>query len=646
MERVPGLIMGTAGHVDHGKTTLVKVLTGIDLDTLPEEKSRGLTINLGFTSFDTPSGIKIGIVDVPGHSRFIRTMLAGAHGLDFVLFLVAGDDSVMPQTKEHLQILRLLGVEHGIIVITKIDVVDLELRELVEAEVEELVAGTFLEDAPMIPVSSVTGEGIDDLKKAIDGMAESIKPRDRGAHFRMFVDRAFSVAGAGAVVTGTTLSGGAAPGDELEILPGGGRARVRKLEVHGESVERTRAGQRTAINLRLVDKAAAGRGDLLATPDIIKPTYMIDARLEILADYNKPVKHWTRVRFYIGTNEAFGRVVLLDAQEARPDSSIFVQLRLENPVPAVSGDPFIIRDFSSSRTIGGGKILDAHPVKHKRRRHLVVGDLERRESGYLEEVIEMEVKKAGYATKRSDLANALDAPMDRTGAALSALAGAGKVVILPPKKSPWIIHINAWERMTSRVIAILNDHHESLPQLDTGLHEQELCHRFSRASGLQNLEEPFRHALERLVEDNVLKAVENTFALGEHVASLGETDEAALAGIRARYSDKPMMPPFTEEVYDASGLPKAVVRNYLEKLVADRELVRVSREFMFEKKAVDKAREQVVKYLAEHGSFAVSEFRDLVGTTRKYAIPLLNYFDSQGYTVRDGDLRKPGPKKG
>ncbi len=644
MARVPTLIMGTAGHVDHGKTSLVKALTGVDLDTLPEEKERGLTINLGFTHFDTASGKRIGVVDVPGHRRFIKTMLAGAHGLDFVLFLVAADDSVMPQTREHLEILKLLGVEHGIIVITKIDLVDAELREMVKAEIAELTAGSFLENAPVVPVSSVTGAGMAELAAAIDALAETIRPRERGTYFRLFVDRAFSVAGAGTVVTGTALSGAVSPGDEVEVLPSGGRARVRKIEVHGESIEKARAGQRTAVNLRLVDKAQVGRGDMLATPGVVKPTYMADARLEVLGDYPRALKHWTRVRFYLGTSEIFGRLALLDVDQLEPGDSAFVQLRLEAPAAAVTGDPFILRDFSASFTIGGGKILDAHPQKHKRKRALVVTDLERREKGYLEEVVELEAKKAGYFVARNDVALELDAPMDRVGAALSGLAARGKVIILPPKKAPWIIYHEAWERLTARIIEALNQHHEDLPQLDTGLSEQELRARVERAAAAALPEEPFRHALEKLVEDKALKTVEGTYALSEHAARLKDDDQAALSKIRAAYFDSPLTPPSTEEVYAGAALPKAVVRDFLEKMVADGELLRISRDFLFSRKAVEDARDQVLSYISGHGGITVSEFRDLASTSRKWAIPLLTWLDNEGFTVRDGDYRRLGPK--
>jgi selenocysteine-specific elongation factor len=644
MAATPTLVMGTAGHVDHGKTTLVKTLTGVDLDTLPEEKARGLTINLGFTSFDTPSGHRVAVVDVPGHRRFIKTMLAGAHGLDFVLFLVAADDSVMPQTREHLEILRLLGVRHGIVVLTKIDLVEPDLLELAEAEVHELIAGTFLENEPLIPVPTGTGAGIPKLIAAIDRMAAEIKPRERGAFFRMYVDRAFSVAGAGTVVTGTVLAGSVASGDEVEVQPGGGRARVRKLQRHGEDVDKARAGTRAAVNLRLVDKATVERGDLLAAPGMVKPTFMVDARLEVLAGFAKPLAHWTRVRFYLGTSETFGRVVLLDADEVRPGESAFVQLRLEAPAPAVTGDSFILRDFSASWTIGGGKILDAHPVKHKRKRHLVVGDLERREAGYLEEIVELEVRKVGYFVARNDIASDLDAPLDRVGQAASALASAGTIVILPPKKSPWLIHREGWERLAARLRETLAEHHRDLPQLATGLSEQELRERLGRASGTVFPPEAFRSALERLAEEGTLREVEATWALAGHVPALGEADHASLAAIRARYLDNPLAPPSTEEVYDRAGLPRQVVREFLEKLVAEGALVRISREFLFDAAAVGTARARMLAFIAERGAITVSEFRELMGTSRKYAIPLLTYFDGLGVTVREGDLRQAGPR--
>ncbi len=658
MPAIPALVMGTAGHVDHGKTSLVNALTGVDLDTLSEEKARGLTINLGFTHFDTPSGIRVGIVDVPGHKRFIKTMLAGAHGIDFVLFLVAADDSVMPQTREHLHILRLLGVDKGIKVITKTDLMDEELIELVEEEVEELVSGTFLEDAPVIRFSSVTGEGLERLKKQIDELAKGIKPRERGTYFRMFVDRSFTLAGAGTVVTGTPWSGGVSPGDELEVLPEGGRARARNIEIHGEQAERARAGQRTAINLRMLDRTEVKRGNMLATPGMVRPTYMVDAGIEVLEDFPRPVPHWSRVRFYIGTHESFGRLVLLEENQVSPGQAGYVQLRLESPAPAAVGDPFILRDFSAERTMGGGTILDPHPVKHKRKKALVVEDLKRRESGYLEEVFELEVRKAGYFIKRSRVARELDVEMDKAGQAAAGLAEKGKIILMVPERAthiaryvgersdpgPWVIHREAWDRLVSRAMQILKEHHQSLPQLDTGLSEQELRERTARAAGTDLPEEPFHNALERLKAHRVLREVEGTYALSEHTASLGADDQAALARIRAQYSESPMAPPSTSEALDGSDLPKQVIREFLDRLVREGELLRVSREFLFEKKAVEEAKQGLLDYLEKNETITVSRFREIAGTSRKYAVPLLNYFDNQGVTVRQGEIRRKGPK--
>ncbi len=646
MSGPPTLVMGTAGHVDHGKTSLVKALTGVELDTLAEEKTRGLTINLGFTLFETISGYPIGIVDVPGHKRFIKTMLAGAHGIDFVLFLVAADDSVMPQTREHLQILRLLGLEQGIIVITKTDLVEPDLCEVVAEEVAELVEGTFLEEARLVYVSAVTGQGMEELREAINAMAQKIRHRERGAYFRMYVDRAFTMAGAGVVTTGTTLAGTVSPGDEIEVLPLGGKARVRKIEVHGKNADKTRPAQRTAINLRPVDKTEIKRGDLLATPGMVKTTYMIDVRLEVLAEIPRPLRHWTRVRFYIGTHESFGRIVLLDTDQVVPGDAAYAQIRLESPTPAVNGDLFIVRDFSASQTIGGGKVLDAHPTKHKRKRALVVNDLERRESGYLEEVVELEAKKAGYFINRNDVAGQIDAPRDRVGQAAQELAQKGKIIILSPRKAPWIIHQQGWERLSSRIFDALRKHHRELPQLETGLSEQELREKLARETGADMPEEAFHSALQRLVEDRALRVVESTYALSEHSASLAESDEAALARIRALYAESPLSPPLTEEVYKQTELPRKVVKDFLEKLIEEGTLLRVSREFLFEAEAVRQARDKVLEYLDENDGITVAEFRDLTGTTRKYAIPLLNYFDNRGDTVRDGDYRRKGPRQG
>ncbi|OGP61610.1 MAG: selenocysteine-specific translation elongation factor [Deltaproteobacteria bacterium RBG_13_61_14] len=640
MAETPHLVIGTAGHVDHGKTTLVKALTGVDLDTLPEEKARGLTINLGFTHFDTSSGLRIGVVDVPGHHRFIKTMLAGAHGLDFVLFLVACDDSVMPQTREHLAILRLLGLERGIIVLTKKDLADAETLELVQAEVDELTQGTFLEKAPRIAVSAQTGEGLPELIAAIDRMAGECSARKAEGPFRLFLDRVFTVAGAGTVVTGTVLSGKVAAGDELELLPAGAPVTVRQIEVHGSPAKAAEAGQRTALNLRSKDKTEPERGELLATPGTVRPTYMVDARLEVLADLPGPIAHWTRVRFYLGTSEAFGRLVLLDCDEIHPGHSAYVQLRLESPVPAVNNDRFIARRFSADRTIGGGAILDAHPVKHKRHRELMIGDLKVREQGYLAEVVELEAKKAGYFLEQARLSADLGVTPGQAALAADELLAQGKLLGFPLKHETHLIHAEAFERFSRRLAEILAEHHQALPQLARGLSAQELRQRLSARLQIPLPAELFEAAKEKLVAQGRLKLVEATIALAEHRVELSGADEQALARIRRAYDEHPLDPPATEEVIAGSGLPKEVAQDYLGRLAAAGALVRVSREFFFPAAGLAKARADLVKYLEEHGSITVSAFRELIGTSRKFALPLLAHFDEQGLTVRDGDLRR------
>ena len=640
MAPIPHLIAGTAGHVDHGKTTLVKALTGVDLDTLPEEKARSLTIALGFTHFDTPSGLRIGIVDVPGHHRFIKTMLAGAHGLDFVLFLIACDDSVMPQTREHLAILRLLGIQRGIIVLTKRDLVDDEMFALVEAEVDELTQGTFLEKAPRVAVSAATGRGLPDLIAAIDRLAREVPARRAEGEFRLFIDRVFTVAGAGTVVTGTALSGRVAAGDELELLPSGVLVTVRQIEVHGSSAKLAEAGQRAALNLKFKDRAEAERGELIATPGKVRPSYMVDANLEVVADLPGPVAHWTRVRFYLGTAEAFGRLVLLDRDEIFPGHTAYVQLRLESPVPALNGDRFIVRRFSADRTIGGGVILDAHPVKHKRHRELMVADLKVREQGYLSEVVELEVKKAGYFLELGRLMADLGVAPGQVSGAVEELWGKGRVLRFAVKQESFLIHAEAWERFSRRLAELLAEHHRALPQLLRGLSAQELRQRLSSRLGIALSPELFAAAAEKLVAEGRLKWVEATLALAEHEVKLSGTDEQALSWIRRAYAEHPLDPPATEEVIAGAKLPKEVAQDYLGRLQEQGALVRVSREFYFEAAALAKAQADLINYLEKNGGITVSAFRELIGTSRKYALPLLMYFDERGITAREGDLRR------
>ncbi len=375
-------IIGTAGHIDHGKTTLVKALTGVDTDRLKEEKQRGISIDLGFAPFKLPGGQKAAIVDVPGHERFIRHMLAGAFGIDMVLLTIAADEGVMPQTREHMDIIELLGVDKGLVVITKKDLVDEEWMLLMEEEISEYLKGTILDGAPLMAVSAVTGEGIPDLLAAIENIAQQVQERSAEGYARLPIDRVFTIAGFGTVVTGTLWSGKINSGDTLELMPGGLQVKVRNLHVHNDKVNTAYAGQRVAVNLQGIELAEVRRGDLLATPGVLAPSYRIDARLRLLKSSKRSLSNWNRIRFHLGTDETMGRVVLLDRDQLNAGEEALVQLVMEKPVVAYQGDRFVIRYYSPVTTIGGGVVIDPRAPKQKRFREDVLEELSKKEDSF------------------------------------------------------------------------------------------------------------------------------------------------------------------------------------------------------------------------------------------------------------------------
>src|SRR5512136_2549864 len=360
------VILGTAGHIDHGKTSLVKALTGVNTDRLKEEKERGITIELGFTFLDLPSGVRLGIIDVPGHEKFVKHMVAGAWGIDLVALVIAADEGVMPQTREHLDICKLLRVKKGLVVLTKIDLVDRELSEMVKEEVSEIVQDTFLRDAPILTVSSVTGEGIPQLLSTLDDLSQEIRERSSDGLFRLPIDRVFVMKGFGTVVTGTMISGSLTLGETVQVLPSGVEGKVRSLQVYGQSVEKAVAGERAVVNLQGIESSVVERGEVPTRPNTLKPTQLIDVYLESLPAAPRPLKHRTMQRFHIGTTLTNASMFLLDREELAPGQSGFVQLRLERPVVALPQDHFVIRGSSAIQTIGGGVVLDSHPEKHKR----------------------------------------------------------------------------------------------------------------------------------------------------------------------------------------------------------------------------------------------------------------------------------------
>jgi len=390
------IILGTAGHIDHGKTSLIKAISGTDTDRLKEEKERGITIELGFASLDLPDGQHLGIVDVPGHEKFVKNMVAGATGIDIVVMVIAADEGVMPQTREHMEICTLLGIQHGLIVMTKTDMVDEEWLELALEDIREFSQGTFLEEAPIMPVSSVTGDGIPELIGAINEIAGSIPQRPPSSLFRLPIDRVFTMKGFGTVITGTLVSGKISVGETIMVYPTGITSKVRGIQVHNLSAETAEAGQRTAINFQGLDKAAVKRGEVLSTPDALIASYMVDISFHYLASSKKPLKNRTLVRFHTGTSEVMGYLILLEQEELPPGQTVVAQLRLDSPVAIVKDDRFVIRSYSPVRTIGGGQVLNPIPQKHKRLKQDVIDGLQHLTDEDPEAIISQQIQQAGY----------------------------------------------------------------------------------------------------------------------------------------------------------------------------------------------------------------------------------------------------------
>jgi len=626
------LVAGTAGHIDHGKTVLVRALTGIDTDRLPEEKRRGISIELGYAYLDLPDSTRIGLVDVPGHERFVRTMVAGATGIDFAILVVAADDSVMPQTREHLMILDLLGVRDGVIVLTKTDLVDEEIAEVVAAEVEDAVAGTFLANAPIIPVSALTGAGLDEVRAAIAQVAARVPERQAGRLARVPIDRSFSIVGHGTVVTGTVVNGVLRVGEEVDILPRGLRARVRGLQSHSASVETVRAGQRAAINLSGVKHEELERGALVCTRGAFLPTSMLDGRVALDPGVPWPLKHGASVAFHLGTSEVRGRLALLDRAKLKPGAQAWAQVRLAAPVVARRGDRFILRLAGGDATLGGGEVLDAHPLKHRRHRGEAVAALERLAEGSLEAAVAHELHKGGMPLRLSTLCPRLGegrAEVEATcGGALRRVASGGDA---------WVYDAEALERAGERATAALTAHHRAKPLLPTGLPLAALAAKLDPARDLTD--DVISAMMGELVRKGTVRPVGDTYALATHRVEPTEGQRAIREAILEACRKRPFAPPTAADLGRVLPCPAEETAEVHEALVATGELV--DGEICgFHPQAVAEAWEQLERYLRERGQTTIGEFRELLGTTRRYALGLMHHFDASGRVVREGDYRR------
>lgn len=626
------IIFGTAGHIDHGKTALVRALTGIDTDRLQEEKRRGITIELGFAHITLPSGITIGIVDVPGHERFVKHMVAGATGIDVVALIIAADEGVMPQTREHLEICNLLDIKYGIVIITKIDLVDEEWLGLVKDDISAFLEGTFLEDAPVAEVSAETGEGIQELVTILDELAQNVPERSLGTLFRLPIDRVFTMKGFGTVVTGTTMSGHIDVGSEVTIYPKGIESKVRGIQVHNQEVSTVRAGSRTAINFQGIEKEFIVRGDVVAGKDSLKPTYMVDTVLTYLEGNAKKLQNRRRVRFHCGSSEILATAVLLDRDELPPGETCFTQFRLEKPTVVLAKDRFVIRSYSPIRAIGGGHILNPLPGKKKRFSRDVLEELTALKDGSGREIVEQHIKNSqmqGLSLKElSFLANISRDDLDGM---ISTLASDKAIINYDPEK-PIFIHADFYALAKEQMLTILSDYHKRFP-LKEGLAKEELR---SRMSGKVR-EKLFNKLLNDLINGSAIVRERDTIRAATHRVTLHKEQEEARTKIEKTYFKAGLEPPYFKD------LDKAILegggRDVLETMVKDGTLLKVKEDLYFHKKPIEDLHERLVHYIREKGEITTPDLKTLTGVSRKYTIPLIEYFDKTQVTVRIGDKR-------
>lgn len=612
------VVAGTAGHIDHGKTALVRALTGIDTDRLEEEKRRGISIDLGFAHLDLGPELRVALVDVPGHERFIRNMLAGAAGIDAVLLVVAADESIKPQTREHFDICRLLGVPRGVVALTKADLVDSDILELVRLEVEEFLAGSFLEGAPVIPVSAVTGQGLAELRAALKAVLAEVPAKDTSAHFRLPVDRAFAMKGFGTVVTGTIVGGVVAVEQEVEAHPDGRTLRVRGIQVHGEAVKRASAGQRAALNVAGAEAGELPRGTVLAERGKCAPTRRFDAMLELLSSA-KPLKNRAPVHLHAGTAEAVAEIRTLDRTPViQPGSTAAVRVVLREPMLLTPGDRFVVRMFSPVVTIAGGEVVDAHPparVAPERTPRLAKGSLAER--------VATLVRESAYGL-------GLEAVEVRTGATAQALAEAVPPSVLRIEApQPWFFDREWLSARYEDWRQQLAAYHKANP-LSPGMSREQL-----RSRALPKAPAFVFDAV--LAQGRQIVATGDVLHLATHRIALKREEEEARAKIEAAFRDAGLSVPAVKEVIAACGIDASRARSLLQMLLRERRLVKVSEDLVFHPSAMEALRTLLAARRGQR--FGVPEFKEWTGVSRKYAIPLLEYLDRERVTRREGDDR-------
>ena len=618
------VIIGTAGHIDHGKTTLIKALSGIETDTTQEEKERGMSINLGFAYFDLPSGKRCGVVDVPGHEKFIKNMLAGVSGINLVLLLVDSREGIMPQTKEHIDILTLLGIENYIIVMTKIDLVEEEYRELVKEDIREFTKGSALENAPIIEVDSISRKGIDVLLDTIDKKTNDIEAKNIEKNARLNVDRSFQVKGFGTVVTGTLTEGSISVGDELVIYPKEVKAKVRNIQVHSQDVDKAYAGQRTAINLSNIKFDDVKRGDTLATAGSLVKTYMLDSEIKLINDDRANLELWDRVRIYVGTVEVMARVVPLGTESIKPGESGFVQLRLEEEIAVKNYDKFIIRTYSPMVTIGGGVILDASPRKHSRFNEEILEKLKVQLEGNSGDLIQNYLlSHSNYIVSKKDIMKDLQLSEGEAATELDELVTSGNIF----ETNPGYIHKKKYDEVLEKLKKLLADYHKRY-KLKVGIPKVEIISKF-KLSQKEVLE-----LIELFIKNNEVRLEGNLVAEKDFVVNYDKKQLAEKARIEKELLNGGFTPPTIKEL--TNGVKASL--ELLDSLV-DNTIIRLDADLVLHRDVLTKAIEKVNEHFKNAEKMTLAEFRDITGSSRKYSMAILEYIDKLGITRRVENYR-------
>ena len=626
------IIVGTAGHIDHGKTTLIKALTGRNTDRWEEEQRRGITIDLGFTYFDLKNGDRVGIIDVPGHEKFINNMVAGVVGMDLVLLVVAADEGIMPQTREHMDILGLLGIKKSILVINKCDLVDEEWLELVEEEIQEELEGTFLEGAPVVKVSAATGQGLDELTDTIQQlMSDEVVAKDTQTIPRLPIDRAFTLSGFGTIITGTLISGTITREDVLEMYPIGKECKIRNIQVHGQNQDKCYAGQRVAINLSNVKKKEIRRGCVLAPKNSMKNTDLLDVKLKVLEDSMRILTNHERLHLYTGTSEILCRAVLLDKEQIGPGEEGLVQLRLEEEIAVKRGDRFVVRFYSPMETIGGGIVLEPNPVRKKRFDAQAIEELKKKESGSLGDVMELQIKEHGDTMiTLAELAKVMAHSVDELKEYLEELEESGTIFVFPMKKDTYLWHRDSEFAVRQKIEETLQKYHSEHPYR-YGMKKAEIHNTFLKKIK-PNI---FDAYIERMTGENVYERREEYLSLPGY-----EVPKDAMY----LQTEKLIEDTFEKAGYDFvrfseidfGKIPRQTAEDVVLMMIDEGKVLRINEEMFTMKHLMDEAKEKIQNHLKEENLITIAQVRDMFSTSRKSAKPILEYMDSIKVTKKTG----------